>query len=92
MAAADIGDQSAVTGTYRFGRRPTAAANCDAQAGSEIGLCRNQNRSAHIVEASRPIAIPAPPSGKLPDNGEGVCDPSEFNRQTHPERDPAPKP
>lgn len=43
------------------------------------------------TETPRPHVVPAATVVKPPSGGD-VCDPSEFNRQAHPERDAAPKP
>ena len=47
---------------------------------------------AHAVPIT-PTPAAAAPAAKPPDNGDDAYDPSEFNRQAHPERDkpPAPK-
>jgi hypothetical protein len=51
-----------------------------------------QSPPAHAAPIT-PVPSAAPPAAKPPDNGgDDAYDPSEFNRQAHPERDKAPAP
>jgi hypothetical protein len=47
---------------------------------------------AHAVPITPVPSAAPPPTVNPPDNGDDAYDPSEFNRQAHPERDKAPPP